>query len=70
MSYCGEVNEDDWCSFHACMKNFCEWQHKETFEQREQRIAEEKIRQRSAELEMRQAYEREDQAEWNRELRT
>jgi hypothetical protein len=38
MSYCGEVSEDDWCSFHACMRNMCRWQHEETFEQRERRL--------------------------------
>lgn len=43
MAYCGEVDEDDWCSFHACMRNFCAWQHRETFQQLQDRVRSTKL---------------------------
>ena len=38
MAYDGEVSERHWCSFHACMRSYCDWQHRETFEQLRERV--------------------------------
>ena len=54
--YDGEEYEDDWCSSHACLKNRCAWQHRETFEELERRTHPERFQNEMVNLNERQEF--------------